>query len=184
MPFLLMNSIRVGSIRSFISICVYSVEFSWALMSLFCARMATVIIRISLLRSNASVTSFGSHHSALPACLTPARCTIPKPYSITRRLYLASLRVVLASLRIYFSAWWSPRTVKLLPRRFGCKSKITQMIARYSRWSASKLIFWSLKIFAQYPIGWPAISSCSLNNTLLFRRSRAFASSVYHPFSR
>lgn len=122
MPCALMNATMVVSCGSFVSIWVSSEVQSWSFVSLICACMATTIIGISLLRSDSYVHFVGSRNNDSGACcLTPARWTMSKPYSIARRLHLASLPVESAELTIHFNAGWSAGTVKLVSFRYGRK---------------------------------------------------------------
>lgn len=134
LPCALINWARVRNCGLLVAILVRVRLSSWALDILYSTCVLMVNTGISSLMSEFSVPFMRSRDNGSATwCLTLAWCSMLKSYSIRRRGFVSCLMVASAKLRIHFSAWWSVRSVNLVPSRFGRGSKIALKNAGHSR---------------------------------------------------
>lgn len=132
--FALMSSTGAGSYCSLAAMRVCSWAFSCTLVSFFCARVVTAIIRISSLMSETSASFVVSRHiAAVACCYTPPWRPMSKSYSIEQRSHRTSLPVASPKFRIHFSARLTVQTVELVPSRYKRRRKNPQKTVRHSR---------------------------------------------------
>lgn len=163
--FALMNSSRVGSYGSFVSIWVWSGVFSESYLSLFCAPVVTSIIKIWSTMRESSVSSVGSGSIVSVAwCLTLTLWTMLRSYCMRRSRHHAGFPVASATLRFHLRAWWSVRTVNLVPTRYDVEARLPKRLRdTLGAWCLG-FFFRSLKSFDQYPIGSSTCYSCFWNS--------------------